>query len=225
MHDVPDSFRDLSLEAFIDRLASSEPVPGGGSASAVAASLAAGLVAMVAGLSRGRPALASHDDLHVEAGSVARALADRFLTLAQEDATAYGAFAAARRLPRATDEERAARVAAMHGAARLASEVPLRCVEACREILVEAERLAGRCNMNCSSDLRVAALLTEAAARGAAENVLVNLPSIDDQGWAAEAAGRVEVLLAEIERLSAATRNVVASGATREPIATGSGAR
>lgn len=211
-------FRDLTLAGFVDRLASSEPVPGGGSASAVAAALGAGLVAMVASLSAGRPRYAAHEATHTVAGAAGRRLSDRFLDLADRDAEAYAGFSAALKMPKDTDAERSARTIALRAAARVAAEVPLACVEACRELVEAAEILAGRCNANASSDLAVASLLGEAAARGAAANVLVNLPSVGDEAFAATMTARVDSLLAEIAALGAATRSVVASGEARDPL-------
>jgi len=214
-------FRDLTVGDFAERLASSEPVPGGGSASAIAAALGGSLVAMVAALSEGRPKYAEHEAMYGPTGAAGRALRDRLLALADEDAAAYGAFAAARKLPRETDAEREVRATAMRVAARAAAEAPLRCVEACRDVVAAAEALAGRSNVNASSDVAVAALLGEAGARGAAANVLINLPSVGDDPWAATTSARVEALLAETERLARSAREVVASGEPRPPLAAG----
>jgi formiminotetrahydrofolate cyclodeaminase len=219
---VPDShaerFRDLTLDAFVDRLASAEPVPGGGSASAIVASLGASLVAMVASLSEGRPKYAEHAALHERARREGHRLADRFLQLADADAAAYGAFAAALKLPRDTDAERDARQAAIRSAARQAAAVPLDCVRACVELAIAAEALAGRSNANASSDLAVASRLAEAAANGAAQNVLVNLPSVGDDAWAEGARLEVSRLVDRTAEFATATRAVVEGREPRPPL-------
>jgi formiminotetrahydrofolate cyclodeaminase len=212
-------FRELTLGGFVELLASSEPVPGGGSASAVAASLGASLVAMVASLSQGRPKYAAHAALHERANERGHALATRFLDLADQDADAYAAYSRAMKLPRETAEEQAARSVAVRAAARGAADVPMLMVEACVELVALAEALAGRSNVNASSDLNVAAMLGEAAARGAAENVIVNLPAIGDESYAGEATVRVKTLLDDVETTALAAREAVLSGVVREPLA------
>jgi glutamate formiminotransferase/formiminotetrahydrofolate cyclodeaminase len=172
---------------------------------------------MVAALSEGRPKYAEHAALHASVGAAGRELAIRFLDLADKDSAAYAAYSAAMKLPRETDAERALRTAAIQAAARVASEVPLRCIEACVELVRAAEALAGRSNVNASSDLNVAALLGEAAARGAAANVLVNLASVGDERWSDGTRRRVDDLLADVSALAAETRIVVASSIAREP--------
>jgi formiminotetrahydrofolate cyclodeaminase len=215
---VPSGFRDLTLAAFVQRLASADPVPGGGSASAVAGALGASLVAMVAALSEGRPRYAAHAGTHARAGSEGRRLVEQLLDLADQDAVAYGSFAAAMKLPRETNEERAARSAAMRTAARAAAEVPLACVAACRELLAAAESLAGRSNANAASDLAVAANLGEAAARGAAENVLINLPAMGDELLATQLTEQVVGYLHDVQDLADQIRETVRSGTTRDPL-------
>lgn len=215
-------FRDLTLAEFVDRLASPEPVPGGGSAAAVAASLGGALVAMVASLSMGREKYAQHAANLADAAVTGRQLAARLLELAEDDALAYGHYAAALKLPKDTDALREVRAAAIAGAARRAAEVPLETLRTCLEVVAVAERLAGRSNINASSDLAVAALVANAGAQAAGMNVLVNLPSIDDLEWTEEVARTVVELQKAVEHLAQMTRQTVGSREARAPIEVGS---
>ena len=149
---------------------------------------------------------------------VGQRLSRRFLELADEDAAAYARFAAAAKLPRDSEADRSVRSVALVAAARVASEVPLATVEACLELVVTAEVLAGRSNVNPSSDLNVAAQLAEAAARGAAENVLVNLPAVDDEAFTKETTALVMAWLDTIAGLAAETHEAVRSGSLRDPL-------
>jgi formiminotetrahydrofolate cyclodeaminase len=192
-----------SLDAFTRQLASSAPVPGGGSASAVAASLAASLVAMVARLSQDRPRYAEHAALHDRSIAAADAAREHLLQLADDDARAYQALMESRRLPHADDGESAVRAGAMAEAAATAAEVPLAIVTECVRIIDTVAALRGRSNVNAASDLNVAALLAGAAARGAAENVRVNLPDVEavQPGDAQRIAAELDELLDRLERV------------------------
>jgi formiminotetrahydrofolate cyclodeaminase len=210
-------FAELPVGEFLARLASAEPVPGGGSASALAAGFAAGLVAMVARLSLGRPRYAAYEATHQRALAYATEVAPEFLDLADRDAEAYARFAAALKLPRESPDEQAVRTAATRSAARHAAEVPLQVVRRCAGLAAEIEAMAGRSNLNASSDINVAALLVEAAGRGAAANVLVNLPAVGDEAFAGQATDEVMRLLGVIEDLAAHARERVGAGRLRDP--------
>ena len=174
---------------------------------------------MVASLTTGRPKYVDHEPMLAWALEIGPKLSDRFLSLADEDAEAYAGYAAALKMPRETDAEIEARKAAMRAAARRASEAPFRCLEACLDLVEAAEALAGRTNPNAASDVDVAALLGEAAARGAAANVLINLPSTGDPEYEGATTARVTELLSAIEDLASRAHQAVASGERRDPVA------
>lgn len=211
------SFSDLTVGQFVERLSSAEPVPGGGSASAMAAALGASLISMVAALSRGKPKYAAYEATLARCELVGHELARDFLRMADRDAEAYAGYSAALKLPRETEEEKLARQAALQLAARAASEAPFDCVKACARLVTAAEALAGRSNVNAASDVLVAALLGEAAARGAAENVLINLPSTGDEQYADSMRWRVDAALHDVAARAARTREIVLSGQSQEP--------
>ncbi len=217
MSATPGPFAELTVGTFTEHLASVAPTPGGGSASAITGALAASLVAMVARLSADRPRYAAHVATHDRALAAAEAARLRFLTLADEDARAYAAYGDARRLPKVTPADIAARDAAIAKAAIAAAEVPMEIVRQCHALIHQIESLAGRSNLNAASDLDVGALLALAAARGAGANVLINLPSIEDQKVTSALLAEVERVLHEIESAAAMVHGHVRSGNLRGP--------
>jgi formiminotetrahydrofolate cyclodeaminase len=208
---------DRSVEELTAALATDSPVPGGGTATALAASLASGLTSMVVRLSQERPAYEEHATLHAQALSAADDARQRFLDLADEDASAYTAYVASRRLPKETDDERVVRAAASREAARLATTVPLSVVQLCHDLAELVERLAGRTNVNVASDLDIAALLLDASARGAAANAIANLDAVDDVGFSDAVLGELDHRLRQIHKATARTRERVRKDSPREP--------
>jgi formiminotetrahydrofolate cyclodeaminase len=167
---------DLSMNAVLERLGSSDPVPGGGSASALAAAMAAALVAMVAELTIGRPEYAEHEAAIRKLRFDALDRRAELLSLAQQDADAYDAVVRARRMPKESEAERKARSDALGKAMIEAARAPMRAAVVASEVLDLAERIAPIGNRNAVSDAGVAALLAAAGLRGAVLNVRINLP-------------------------------------------------
>jgi len=195
---------ELTVRDLTERLASRAPVPGGGSASALAGALGAALVEMVCELTLGKPEYEEVDPIARQIGAAAGELRGSLLAAAEEDAAAYLAVVAARRLPRDGDEQRAARKAAIGGASVAATEVPLRVARLAAKVLDLAASIASIGNRNAVSDAGAAALLAAAAARGAALNVRINLPSLPDaHPLRAEAATQLAELDASVTKREA----------------------
>lgn len=174
------SIAELTVRDLTARLASRAPVPGGGSASALSGALGAALVEMVCELTVGRPEYEEVDPVARQIGAAAGELRASLLTAAEEDAAAYLAVVAARRMPRDSDADRAARKAAVGEASVAATEVPLRIARLAAEVLDLAAGIAPIGNRNAASDAGVAALLAATAVRGASLNVTINLPSLPE---------------------------------------------
>lgn len=174
-----------TLDHFIDRLASDDPTPGGGSAAAMAGAAGAALVAMVARLTSGRKRYADVEAQMQVIIQQAETLRARLTALVVEDADAYDRVSAAYRLPKTTDEERAARAAAIQAGMQAASLTPLETAEACAEVIALAEQVVNHGNVNARTDGGVGALLAHAGLQGAVWNVQVNLDSIDDPQFVA----------------------------------------
>jgi methenyltetrahydrofolate cyclohydrolase len=166
---------DLTTRELLARVASPDPTPGGGSAAALGGAVAAALVAMVASMPKTRTG-ADEERRRLEAVSAqARLEGDRLLGLVDEDAAAYDAVIAARRLPKDTEDQKAARKAAVDGALGKAAEVPMVTARACLAVLQGAVVAAEHGNANARSDAIAAAALAWGGLVGALENVRINV--------------------------------------------------
>ncbi|MFN8517984.1 MAG: cyclodeaminase/cyclohydrolase family protein [Chloroflexota bacterium] len=211
------SFPELSLRSFSDLLASDAPVPGGGSASAIAASLGASLLAMVARLSQGRERYAPFAGTIQRALVTADAARTRLLELADEDASAYRGLVEARAAARQAGSGQAELATAVREAAREAARVPMAIVRECYAVMDHVDRMAGRSNLGAASDLDVAARLLEAGARGAGANVMVNLPAMGDERLADSMIGELEARTHELVSAVARIASQVRSQGLRPP--------
>jgi len=187
---------------FLDELASNAATPGGGSGAAIMGALGAALVSMVCNLTIGKK---NYAEVEPEMRSVlhdAEALRQRLADMVADDIAAFNGLMAAYGLPKLTDEDKAARGAAIQHALRAATEAPLACARACAEVIKLSMRAAEVGNRNVISDAGVGALAAQAALRSAALNVDINVPSLQDKAFAQACRDEMDALLASAVPLS-----------------------
>ncbi len=195
-------FSDYTIEKFVAELASDSPAPGGGSVAALCGALGAALAAMVANLTVGREKYKDAEAAMRDVLARANGLHATFLALIDEDTAAFNAYMAARKLPRETDAEKAARAAAIEEASKTATDVPLKTLEACVPLAELAKEAAALGNPNALSDAGVSALLATATAKAAAYNVRINLPGIKDGAFVETCRARMAFALSEVDLLA-----------------------
>jgi len=174
----------MVLEDLLDAFASNAPVPGGGSASALAGALGASLLVMVAGLPKTRTGAPEEAADLAEASARLRPLRDTLLSLVEEDSRAYTAVLDARRLPKNSEAEQQARYDAIDAAMQEAIRVPMDTMRGCQQALRGAIVVAESGNPNAATDTGAAVHLLMAGVRGAGMNVDVNVKSVSDAGFA-----------------------------------------
>jgi len=208
-------FLNRSVTELLDAFSSSDPTPGGGSASALSGALGASLLAMVAGLPKTRTNTPEERSTLDHARKKLLALRTQLAELVDRDAAAYDLVVSAYKQPKGTDSEKTARKAAIASALRAATDVPLETMRACAEVLGLGKIVGEHGNLSAASDIGVGLHLTMAGLTGGRLNVETNLSSSGDQEYAASI--RDEVLLMMVGAgadLAAASR---AAGLTRVP--------
>ncbi|MBU6429334.1 MAG: cyclodeaminase/cyclohydrolase family protein, partial [Cyanobacteria bacterium REEB65] len=191
---------DLRLPEFLARVASAEPVPGGGCAAALAGSLGAALVAMVGALTL-KPAFAAVHEQAAALGSQGEALQSDLLGGVAADAAAFAAVMGAMALPKGTEEEKASRKAAIAEATKDAAEVPLAAAQKALAVAQQSLEALAIGNPNAASDAGVAGLLALAGLEGSLLNVAINLGSLPDEAWVSVRRERAGQLLEEARSL------------------------
>lgn len=200
---------DLTLTGFAEELASESPAPGGGSVAALAGSLAASLTAMVGNLTHGKYEYEAAWGEVEEASVKGQALKDRLLRAIDDDTTAFNGVMAAMRLPKKTDDQIAARAAAIDEANKKATRVPYSVCEDSLATFDLIDVMVARGNPNSISDAGVAAYCAHTAVHGAALNVRINLPGIHDEGFRKEMLDGVTKMTAAADaRLKAVAKQV-----------------
>ena len=202
---------NMSLSAFADETASESMAPGGGSIAAYVGALGVSLGTMVANLSSHKK---GWDERWAEFGNWAekgQELKTVLLKMVDEDTNSFNAIIDAMRLPKATDEEKAARALAIEHATKYAVEVPLKVMQLSLQTFEIIEAMAKIGNPNSVTDAGVGALCARAAVLGAFLNVKVNLGGIKDENFVKESLEKAEIIVNKANELEKSVMEIVHS--------------
>jgi formiminotetrahydrofolate cyclodeaminase len=190
-------FAEMALADLIDAFSSSDAVPGGGSAAALAGAVGVSLLLMVAGLSKTKTGAPEETADLAEASSRLHPLRDALLDLVDRDSVAYRQVLIAFRLPRVSDADKIARTEAIDRATRAAIDAPLDVMRLSQQALRGAVIVASNGSRKTTSDVGVAVELLIAALRGARLNVDINVAGLNDEPYAARIREEVDELVVD----------------------------
>lgn len=185
---------DLTVKDFLDKVAGNDPVPGGGSIAALGGALASALATMVTGLTIGKKGYEASEEVMQHAQTLTTRFQKEFIALIDKDSEAYDEVFACFKLPKATDEEKAARSAAIQEATKYAALVPMQVARNAYELISVIADVARLGNRNAVTDACVAMMSARTAVLGALLNVRINLGSIKDKTFADELQREADVL-------------------------------
>jgi formiminotetrahydrofolate cyclodeaminase len=200
---------DKSARDLLSAFSSSDPTPGGGSASALASAVGASLLLMVASLPKTRANSAEDRTALDRAASGLGGVRTQLADAVDADSAAYDEVVAAYRLPKGTAEEQTARKLAIQRALRSAIEVPLGVMKLSNQAMQHAAEIAAHGHRAASSDVGVAVALLQAGASGARLNVDTNVQSVNDAAYLSGVRSEVAALANELSTAAeAATRTL-----------------
>lgn len=190
-------FMEKSCKEFTEILASKEPVPGGGGASALAGALGMALGNMVGALTVGKKKYADVEEDIKRLMEEAQSLQDELLALIQKDAESFAPLAAAYGMPKETDSEKAEKARVLEEALKTACSAPLEIMEKCCRVIDLQKEFAEKGSALAVSDAGVGVIFAKAALQGAALNVFINTSSMKDREYAEAIDCKAEEMLTE----------------------------
>ena len=185
---------DMYLKEFLEKTASKEPVPGGGSVAALSSALSASLAAMVANLTIGKKNYEEVSDKMVKIAEELNLRRREFVQLIDKDANSFDSVLQAFKMPKGTDEEKKLRTEAIQDGMKYAAKVPLGVAIDTSKLFEYIEIVVKSGNKNAVTDGLVAAMMARTAIKSALYNVKINLSSIKDDSFVNEMKVQVEEL-------------------------------
>ena len=192
------SLTDLTVKGLLDVTAGKDPVPGGGSISALSGSIAAALTEMVAGLTIGKKKYAEVEEQMKQLAERVQQIRQQLILDVDRDSEAYNVVFAAFQMPKETDEEKAARSAQIQEATKIAANVPMEVARRVYSLLSDIEEVVSNGNQNAVTDGCVAMMSARNAIIGALFNVRINLTSIKDEQFVADMTAEADRLEREV---------------------------
>jgi formiminotetrahydrofolate cyclodeaminase len=190
------SMTQESIDEFLDRLASNDPTPGGGSAAAIFGAAGAALVSMVCNVSIGKKGCEAAEAELRAVLAQSETLRRRLTVMVQDDVSAFDGLMAAYKLPKATDDDKARRAEVIQANLERATQVPLDCARACGEVIALSRRAGEHGYRHVISDAGAGVSAAYAALRSAALNVFINAPALKNRAFAEQAVSEITQLLA-----------------------------
>lgn len=195
---------DLTVKGFLAETAGQEPVPGGGSISALNGSIAAALAEMVANLTIGKKKYAEVEEQMKRIAGEAAAIQKELVLDIDRDSDAYNLVFDAFKMPKDTDEEKAARSAKIQETTKIAASVPMEVARRTYSLLDNIEQVVRHGNQNAITDGCVSMMCARTAIYGALFNVRINLGSIKDQEFVSQLQAEADHIEADTTKREAA---------------------
>lgn len=174
-------FKDMTVEGFVNEVASKSPAPGGGSVSALCGALASALASMVCNLTIGKKKYINVQEDIQQCLEKIESMSSELLNYADKDTEAFNEVMNAYSMPKTSDEEKALRRKAIQESMKTAAVVPLEVARLSFIVLNELGTIVKKGNKNAVTDALVATMLSRTAVLGALYNVKINLMSIKDE--------------------------------------------